>query len=607
MIFDGDCGFCRRWILRWRELTGEAVDYAPYQLVAGRFPAIPLESFKRAVQFTEPGGKRSQGAEAVFRSLSYAPGRSWMLWCYEHVPLVAMISEGAYNLVASHRDAAGRVTQLLWGNHLESPRYRVSSWLFLRVLALIYLIAFVSLRVQIDGLIGEGGILPLAPYLNAVRHLTGSERYWLFPTLSWFNGGDGFLHFLCGGGVLFSLLALLGITPAPCFLLLWVLYLSLTNDCRDFLSFQWDALLLEAGFVAIFMSPFRLKSGFTDHSSPAVFLFLQRWLLFRLMFSSGFVKLASGDQTWRDLTALRYHFETQPLPTWIGWGAQQLPDPVKTAMTAIMFVTELAIPFMIFAPRRLRLTAFGSLSLLQIGIALTGNYAYFNYLTIALCLLLLDDAVWPQKLRRRFSRGEPGMVHVIEGRRASWARGSLCGFVLLMSTFGFFTTLGIDFPWPRPIRWLYAEVQPFISFNRYGLFAIMTTTRPEILVEGSNDGEVWLPYRFKWLPEGLRRRPRFVAPYQPRLDWQMWFAALESYESNPWFVNFLSRLLEGRSEVLALLGQNPFPGQAPKYIRASLYQYEFTDLQELLRTGNWWRREYIGIYFPAHSLPQNQR
>jgi predicted DCC family thiol-disulfide oxidoreductase YuxK len=606
MIFDGDCDFCRRWISRWRELTGGSVEYAPYQQVSGELPGIPLESFKRAVQFIEPGGIRSQGAEAVFRSLSHS-GRGWMLWCYRHVPLAALISEGAYSVVASHRESAARITQLLWGDHLEYPKYRISSWLFLRLLALIYLIAFISLWVQIDGLIGSGGILPLAPYLDTLRHFTGLERYWLFPTLSWIDGGDGFLHLLCGSGVLFSLLAVVGIYPVPCYLLLWGLYLSLANDCREFLGFQWDALLLEAGFLAIFLSSFRLKPGRQGLRSPALFLFLQRWLLFRLVFSSGVVKLASGDATWRNLTALRYHFETQPLPTWIGWGAQQLPNPAKTAMTAVMFVIELAVPFMIFAPRRLRLIAFGFLSLLQFTIASTGNYAFFNYLAVALCLLLLDDAVWPMKWRERFLEDKHGGAPVTARRGTAWQAGATGGLILLLTTVGLFATLGFDFPWPLPVGSLYANVQPFRSFNTYGLFAVMTTTRPEILVEGSNDGEEWLPYQFRFKPGDLRRRPAFVAPYQPRLDWQMWFAALESSERNPWFENFLSRLLEGRPEVLALLADNPFPGRPPKYIRASLYQYRFTDVRELLKTRAWWRREYVGVYFPAHALGENRR
>ncbi len=602
MIFDGDCGFCRRWVARWREVTGDTVDYAPYQQVATELPEIPAEAFRRAVQLVEPGRMRSQGAEAVFRSLSYAPGRAWMLWCYEHVPLVALITEAAYAMIAAHRDAAARATQFLWGDHLESPTFRLSSGLLLRALALVYLIAFVSLWIQVDGLIGQAGILPLQPYLNAVRAFTGSERYWLLPTLSWFNAGYPFVHFLCGAGSLLSILALAGILPAPCFLILWALYLSLANDCRDFLGFQWDGLLLEAGFLAVLLSPPRWRSRPGSDTHSGFFLFLLRWLLFRLMFSSGVVKLASGDPTWRNLTALRFHFETQPLPTWIGWWAHQLPDSLKTGMTAVMFFIELAVPFLIFAPRRLRLTAFTLLVLLQLGIALTGNYAFFNLLTIALCLLLLDDAVWPRKWREKVLRGGDGKSRSDARRWPGWLIKPAGVVALLFSTMSLAGTIGIRFPWPQPVAWLYGRVTPFRTFNGYGLFAVMTTTRREIQVEGSDDGQVWLPYGFKWKPGDPMRRPSFAAPYQPRLDWQMWFAALENPESDPWFVKFMTRLLQGSPDVLALLDGNPFPRHPPAFVRATLYEYKFTDHREHFKTGAWWKREYAGIYFPVRSL-----
>ncbi|HYK89167.1 MAG TPA: lipase maturation factor family protein, partial [Acidobacteriota bacterium] len=604
MIFDGDCGFCRRWIARWREVTGECIEYAPYQQVAGEFPDIPIEAFTRAVQLVEPGGIRSQGAEAVFRTLAYVRSGAWMLWCYEHVPLVALVSEGIYALIAAHRGAAARLTQLLWGDHLERPTYRAASWLFLRALALTYLIAFLSIWVQIDGLIGHAGILPLESYLNAVRNFTGSERYWLLPTLSWLSSGDGFLHFLCGGGVLLSFLALLGIAPAPCFLLLWAFYLSLASDGREFLGFQWDALLLDAGFLAIFFSPPRWRSRPASDRHSTFFLFLLRWLLFRLMFSSGIVKLISGDPTWRDLTALQYHFETQPLPTWIGWYAFQLPIAVKTGMTAVMFFIEIVVPFLAFAPRRLRLVSFSLLVFLQGTIALTGNYAFFNFLTVALCLLLLDDAVWPRKWWVQPAREAPRQS--AKGWPA-WVTRPAGILVLVFTTMSLSATLRVTFPWPRVAEALHEKVAPFRSFNSYGLFAVMTTTRPEIIVEGSNDGQTWMPYEFRWKPGDLKRRPTFVAPHQPRLDWQMWFAALETYESNPWFVDFLARLLQGSPDVLALLAHNPFPDYPPRFIRASVYQYRFTDLSELKGTGAWWKREYAGVYFPVRTLAQCKR
>jgi predicted DCC family thiol-disulfide oxidoreductase YuxK len=602
MIFDGDCDFCRRWIGRWRDMTGDRIDYAPYQEVADRFPGIPPDDFKKAVQLVEPGGIRSQGAEAVFRSLAHVPYRGWMLWCYSHVPVVRPASEAVYELIASHREAASRATRFFWGDHVGRPEYRVASRIFLRTLGLVYFVAFGSLWTQVDGLIGRGGILPLEHYLDAVRRFNGPERYWLLPTLSWLNAGDAFTHLLCGGGCLVSLLLVLGIAPVPCLVASWALYLSLASDCRDFLGFQWDALLLEVGFLAIFLAPLRLRLGREPESYSRVFLLLLRWLLFRLMFSSGVVKLSSGDAAWRGLTALRYHFETQPLPTWIGWYAHQIPDSLKTVMTAIMFFIELVAPFFIFAPRRLRLASFTLLILLQLAIGFTGNYAFFNLLTIALCLLLLDDAAWPHPWGARAAplpgRGAPAAPR----RWPWWVIVPLGAAVLLITTVAFTRTLSLDIPWPQPLASLYDRARPFRAFNGYGLFAIMTTTRPEIIVEGSDDGDLWLPYEFKWKPGDLRRRPGFVAPHQPRLDWQMWFAALGSYQSNPWFVNFLGRLLQGSPEVLSLLARNPFPDHPPKYIRASLFGYRFTTMRDRSSTGAWWKREFVGPYFPARFL-----
>jgi predicted DCC family thiol-disulfide oxidoreductase YuxK len=602
MIFDGDCGFCRRWIARWRQTTGNSVEYAPYQEVAAFFPEIPPADFRKSVQLVEPGGARSEGARAIFQSLSYAPHCAWALWCYRHLPLARPLSEALYRLIASHRDAAARATQLLWGEHLEKPEYAIACVIFLRSLGLIFLIAFCSLWLQISGLIGHNGILPLAPYLNAVRQHTGPERYYLLPTLSWLNASDGFTHLLCGCGALVSLALTLGIAPAPCLLALWVLYLSLASDCRDFLGFQWDALLLESAFLAAFLAPLRswLHAGVGGHSR--FFLFLLKWLLFRLMFSSGFVKLASGDETWHHLSALRFHFETQPLPTWIGWYVHQAPDTLKTAMVAAMYFVELVVPFFIFAPRRLRLGAFSLLLLLQVAIAATGNYAFLNLLTVALCLLLLDDRIWPRNWQDRILGDLKSRPAARSGKWPHWILVPCATGVLAITSVVFTGTLGLEAIRPRPLILMSREVAPLRTFNHYGLFAIMTTSRPEIIIEGSNDGESWLPYSFKYKPVNPGGRPAFVAPYQPRLDWQMWFAALGRYEESPWFENLMVRLLQGSPEVLALLAGNPFPNQPPRFIRASYFTYRFTPLSERARNGSWWSRELLGLYYPARFL-----
>jgi predicted DCC family thiol-disulfide oxidoreductase YuxK len=608
LIYDGDCGFCRRWIARWGSQTGESVEYAPFQEVASEFPEISKERFEASVQLVEPGGKVSSGAEAVFRTLAYAPGRRWMLWMYEKIPGASPISEWSYRLVAEHRTFFSRLTRFLFGQHSEPPSYALTRWLFLRMLGVIYLIAFISLWTQISGLVGSNGIYPVQDFLKIVREQVGLERYWLLPTLFWFDDSDLFLQLLCGGGAFLSLLLILNVAPASVLFLLWAFYLSLAIICREFLSFQWDALLLETGFLAIFFAPLKLRPRLSFESPPSlIVLWLLRILLFKLMFSSGVVKLMSGDHTWRDLTALTYHYETQPLPTWISWYADQLPVWFQKASVVLMFSVELVVPFLIFAPRPLRFLGCGAIVAFQLLIMATGNYCFFNLLTIALCLLLLDDRAMPKRLREKLfslkKDSQAPTVTIIRSRRwPGLVTLPIAVIILLITAVQFFRMFQVDIDWPTPISNLVRAVAPFRSVNSYGLFAIMTTSRPEIIVEGSQDGETWLAYEFKYKPGDLKERPKFVEPFQPRLDWQMWFAALSSYENNPWFINFSGRLLQNSSEVLALLKKNPFPDAPPRYIRAVVYDYRFTDLPEKRAEGSWWRREFKGLYCPILSL-----
>jgi hypothetical protein len=477
------------------------------------------------------------------------------------------------------------------------PTHSVARWLFLRALGAVYLVAFLSLWAQVAGLIGSRGILPAATFLDWVGARAGPERYRLLPTLFWLHPGDGFLSFLCGGGVALSILLVLGIAPMPVLFLLWVFYLSLVVVGQDFLGFQWDGLLLETGFLAIFLAPPGLRPRVGAESPvPLAGLWLLRFMLFRLMFTSGAVKLKSGDAAWRGLTALRVHYETQPLPTWIGWLAHQLPAKVHTLSTAAMFAIELLVPFLMFGPRPLRLAAFLLFAGLQVLIAATGNYGFFNLLTLVLCLLLLDDDVFPAWLREWV--GAPAAAESWTSWQ-SWAVVPLAAVVAVTSAIQIAGAVGLAVRWPQPMVALYRALQPFRTFNPYGLFAVMTPTRPEILIEGSRDGTTWLPYEFRWKPGDLRTRPGFVAPHQPRLDWQMWFAALGGCEDSPWFQAFLHRLAQGSPPVVALLKRNPFPDGPPRYIRSTLYDYHFTDVKALRAEGTWWRRTPIGPFCPV--------
>lgn len=479
--------------------------------------------------------------------------------------------------------------------------------IFLRGLGVVYLIAFVSLWAQIEGLVGSKGVLPLANYLGAVRmqnsDFSALRRFLEIPTLCWFNNSDAFLQLLCCGGAVLSCALIIGILPAPVLVLLWLFYLSLVHAGQDFLSFQWDSLLLEAGFLAIFFAPlelllrpipFRARGSTIRYSHPSrIVLLLLWWLLFRLMFLSGMVKAIARTDYWRAFTAMRYHYETQPLPTWTSWYANLLPNWSQAVSVGGVFFIEGLVPLLFFAPRRARLFACAMTILLQLLIASTGNYGFFNVLAIVLCLTLIDDASWA-KLRLKIdpARG------VIRGAR--WPVGvtlPLAVAIVLLSLVPSLSRARLSDAVPDWLQSCYAATARFELVNPYGLFEDMTIRRPEIVIEGSNDGVHWREYQFKWKPGDVKRPPEFCTPHMPRLDWQMWFAALEldEYGQAPmWLYNLALRLHEGSPAVLDLMGANPFPGHPPRYVRLVLYDYQFTTAAGRRRSGAWWKRTLIG-------------
>jgi predicted DCC family thiol-disulfide oxidoreductase YuxK len=590
LIYDGDCGFCIYWVRYWQRLTGDRVAYAPYQEVAAQFPEIPVAAFQRAVQYVGPDGKIASGAEAALLTLSHADGKGFWLMLYRHVPGFAAIAERMYAFVASHRAALYRPCLWLWGRDYEPPRFDLISWLFIRAIGLIYLTAFVSFGVQALGLIGSHGILPLSEFADAVRSQLGSASYSRVPMVFWLDQSDFAIQVACWAGAALSLLLILDVIPRVSLFFLYALYLSLFYAGQEFMGFQWDLLLLEAGFLALLLS-MATKPGIR----------LLRWLLFRFMFLSGAVKLLSGDPTWANLSALSYYFQTEPLPTPLAWYVHHLPHAVLTAATVATLFIELILPFLIFFPRRLRFVAAFGIVVLQVVILLTGNYAFFNLLTMALCLLLFDDAALRRVLPVRVTRFVQHYVRDIQPRKI--VSSAVGAFGLLIVFTGLVQLNAVVNSRISPFgAWVLGEIAPLRIVNTYGLFAVMTTTLPEIIVEGSDDGVQWREYGFKYKPGDVMRRPRWNAPHQPRLDWQMWFAALGTASENPWFSRFLQRLLENSPEVSALLGSNPFPRKPPRYVRALLYDYRYSTPEEKKATGAWWVRLPEGIYYPAITL-----
>ena len=476
-----------------------------------------------------------------------------------------------------------------------------SRWLFLRLLGVVYLIAFASLAVQITGLIGERGILPAGEFLSRVHEAYGSQAYRLLPTLVWLSPSDAFLSILCWSGMLASLFLIAGVTPAASAALLWLLYLSLTSASQVFLQFQWDALLLEAGLLAVVYAPLSLRSRLDlDPEPPAVVRWVIWGLLFKLTFLSGITKILSGDATWAQWTALSYYYETQPIPTWTSWFVHQLPPSIHYWSAAAMFAIEIGVPWLVFAPvrfRRARLAACALMIGLQLGIAATGNYGFFNLLTIVLCLALLDDRTLEKLPPRHIERGEGA----IDSSTASIWRTTVSVVALAIAALSVLT-LFREIDATRGRRGLIAgewsdgildSISPFNSINGYGLFRVMTTTRPEIVIEVSEDGRAWQEYEFRWKAGNVMRRPRFVEPHMPRLDWQMWFAALDPRAAQSWLGRLLARLLDGDVAVMNLLGPNPLAGR-PRYARLAYYQYHFTSGAERATTGAWWKREFLG-------------
>jgi hypothetical protein len=500
-------------------------------------------------------------------------------------------------LIAMHPFRAERVGRSLFrGRAKASPEHYLVRWLFLRLTGGIFLIAFTSLGRQVLGLYGARGISPVRELVGSERlREMGAERFRLVPSMFWLGASDKALVRGVRAGQLLSLLLLFNVAPGLTTLLLWSLYLSYVSAGREFLSFQWDALLLEMAPLAALTAPWGLRPGLGREAPSRWEVALFRMLVFRLYLGSGVSKIQSGDRTWRELTACNHYYETEPLPNRGGWYAHQLPPSVQKFSTAATLVLETAVPVLVFAPGRLRQLAFALFSALQGVISATGNYGFFNVQSLVLGLWLLDDAALERVLPlapAKPAHPRPLWRSVLMGLAAApilalGAREVLGRFEFVRWRPGVLERLA---DWVRPLR----------VVNSYGLFSVMTVRRPEIAIEGSEDGEHWREYVFRYKASRMDQAPRQVAPHQPRLDWQMWFAALGSPPG--WFVSLLVRLMEGSPEVLALFAENPFPENPPRYVRAVLYDYRMTDVATRRSTGAWWTRERIGLYVPPLAL-----
>jgi len=502
------------------------------------------------------------------------------------------------------------------------PERLMTRWLLLRALGLIYFSVFYSLFFQIRGLIGPNGILPAGTYLPAVAQSLGHwERFWYAPTLLWWSSGNATLMTLCWAGMIASLLLVLNLWPRGMLAVCFICFLSFIGAAQDFSSYQSDGMLLEAGFISLFFAPPGMRPGLgMSHPASRASLFLLQWEWFRIYFESGVVKVLSGDIEWRNFTAMDEYYQNGPLPTWIGWYAQHLPHWFHAGSVFATLALELGLVWMLFLPRRFRIACFFIVTPWQIGVILTANYAFLNYLVLALGVLLLDDEfirrILPSKWKGRVASASSSTESLAVGTPSSatrewlaqvrrpwrilklWASSLMLLWIFYATSAEMLTTL------PLPTTPIIA-LDPFRIANRYGLFAIMTRGRYEIEFQGSADGQNWIPYPFRNKPQELSQPPRIYAPYQPRFDWNLWFASLGSWRDYPIVPNTEVRLLSGDKDVLELFAGNPFPSGPPQQIRVLLWQYWFTTIDEKRRTGLWWRRELLGRYAPTLERTQD--
>lgn len=516
---------------------------------------------------------------------------------------------------------ANGIRWLLDSEHGSRERF-LPRWIFLRALGLIYFSAFFSLAFQIRGLIGQNGIFPAREYLDAATRAFGPSRYLLTPTVLWFASGNRALMALCWAGLIASLLVVANIWPRGTLFICFACFLSFTAAAGEFAAYQSDGMLLEAGFLSMFFAPTGWRPGWGEKSPPLrLAYFLLQWEWFRIYFESGIGKLLSHDPHWRNLTAMDDYYQNGPLPTWIGWYAQHLPHWFHAATVVLTLALEIGLVWMFLLPRRFRIILFCIVTPWELGIILTANYTFLNYLVLSLGFLLLDDKFCaqfsPSQMREQFqarianaakpldvasSSSPPKRPSLMEEFRPHLNAFKLAVIgVTLGWVFYVATAQMVWMAWPmaplphQPVQVLDA----FRIANQYGLFEVMTPARYEIEFQGSNDGQNWVAYPFKFKPQSLNEPPGIYAPYQPRFDWNLWFASLSSWREDPLVVRTEERLLENDSDVLALLAGNPFTDHPPKEVRAVLWQYWFTSMAEERTQGLWWRRQLLGSYAPT--------
>eukprot|EP01047_Picozoa_sp_COSAG01_P058058 COSAG01_NODE_6791_length_3496_cov_1.503091_3_plen_610_part_00 len=593
VVYDGLCFFCSRCVAFLKARIASPMFYIPYQELGDTFDAKSMTSFKRALHLFTEDGKMYFGADAVFRIFSILGGiYSLPLFLYGNLFFFDKFSEFIYVSIAKNRSFFSYLTRLF--TCFSSYASHVLALFFLRALACVYFLAFLSLFLEHKGLYASGGILPFVDLFDVYEFKFGHYNFFKLPSLFWFSQHDLFLLLFCILSLFASVLLFINIFPAFMALFLWVSYLSFVTAGSVFMQFQWDYLLLEVGFLALFLCPFRYSifSRYVYRCSY-IWVFLFRLLLFRLLFFSGLVKLLSLDPSWSSLSALNFHFLSQPIPHYLSYFFHLLPDYLLKAGVLFAFFVELVVPFFIFLTYKFRKYAFYLINLFMLFIMLSGNFCFFNILLMSLTIFLLD----PESLLNRFSILRLNFfkfkVLVIEKALSLRVFQFLLAIILFISVIHFEVNRFMPRYVPRPLAAPVLDIFPIV--NAYGLFAVITQRRYVLEFEATMDGLYWESYTFRY------NAPKWSFLMQPRLDWQLWFASLTSYEGSPWMPYFLHALLLAKPDVINLLDEAPFVYKAPLAIRINRYEYKFSELSDFMK-GEYWRKEYLDTYLPAISL-----
>ena len=484
---------------------------------------------------------------------------------------------------------------------LPEKSYWLTRFVILRLLGVVYAVAFLAAARQLVPLVGEHGLTPAGSFLERARDYFGStaSAFVALPSLFWLDHSDSTLMGTAWAGLALACVVVLGYANAILMATLWALYLSIVHIGQDWYGYGWEIQLIETGFLAIFLCPLWDGRPFPRCAPPLVVLWLFRWLIFRIMLGAGLIKIR-GDTAWRDLTALNYHFETQPIPNPLSRWFHFLPKAVLKTGVLFSHIAELIAPWLVFWPCLARRLAGGVIIAFQLALIASGNLSFLNWLTIVPALACFDDAVWSKVLPGRLlRRANLATIHATRSRAmeaSGWVVAALVGILSIPPVTNMLSARQI----------MNTSFDPLNLVNTYGAFGSVGRERLNVVLEGTDADTpddpqaVWKAYPYVALPTDPRKMPPQIAPYQPRLDWQMWFASMATAQDYPWSLHLVWKLLHNDPGALGLFAGNPFPGKPPRFVRATLYRYKFANPAN--PEGLWWTREELGPWLPALSI-----